>query len=427
MLGWQDTSLEIECAFQALPSGQLVCLPSGEDTAWSSGDDESSWYGDSECTSPVRELQFGSSCRTPRFAQVMNGDETVNRCQLEPSYVRVGAQVDSVYQKLGNECQLVSPLPSPSSILARGFYEVEPFAIEGFVAGMLQDSSEADGIVLRRVTSEDGARGFWSFHDAAGDFDCQLATMAEGVRCVPTNMPMVTGINFADPGCESPAAMAIGCSLAQQVPYAIEGYALNGDNDVLYVVEGGPRLQVSYTGSSGADACVEFHNDEGVFAVGARVAGSKFTTGMWDETRDELGLIVRVAHAGGWSFTGAWPLRSEQFMGYDCVYLPTQDGVVRCVPGPGLSGPEYADAECTQAVIDGWGTTTAVAFADGQCSPRVEIYARGEEYSGPIYRKDGEQCVFARDQPAQPARSIAHRVGEELPPADFPAISISLR
>jgi hypothetical protein len=78
-------------------------------------------------------------------------------------------------------------------------------------------------------------------------------------------------------------------------------------------------------------------------------------------------------------------------------------------------------------LIGGWDSTTAVSIGDGQCSPQVRLFERGEEYSGPMYRKEGEQCVFARDQPRQPARSIAYRLGGELSPDEFPTMSITLR
>jgi hypothetical protein len=39
----------------------------------------------------------------------------------------------------------------------------------------------------------------------------------------------------------------------------------------------------------------------------------------------------------------------------------------------------------------------------------------------------GAECVYDSEQPPQPSRSIAHRLGDELPPEAFPAMPVVLR
>jgi hypothetical protein len=300
-------------------------------------------------------------------------------------------------------------------------------ALDEFVAGTWRDGVAADGIQPRYVTTADGAEAFWGFRDAEQGFDCQLATLTEGVRCVPRDMPLVTGSNFVDDTCQVPAAMALSCLQQDEAPYVVIDAVQSGDEQVWQIAEGGSRLDTSYAGTATAGGCLEFDNDEGVFAIGDEVTGSRFASGASESRTDEQGLTASLQQVGGWSAFSGSPLRNTDFDGYACSLFPAADGVVRCVPSPTFLPMEYADATCTESLIGGWDSSPIVAFASDQCPRQVTVFAVDEEYSGPIYRKDGEQCVFDREQPPQPSRTIAHRLGAEVPADSFPAMPITLR
>jgi hypothetical protein len=159
--------------------------------------------------------------------------------------------------------------------------------------------------------------------------------------------------------------------------------------------------------------------------AGDEVQSSRFVAGALEETADTQGLIAPIEHAGGWSVAGSRPVRSQDFMGYDCTLLATSDGVVRCVPSPTFYQVEFADPACNEALIaGGWEATTAVSFAE-QCPPQVKVFARGEQYAGPVYRKDGAECVLDHEQPLV-SRTIYHRLEGELPPDALAAMPITL-
>lgn len=422
LLGWQDTELDALCAFQVLPSGELRCLPSSTDTAWVSEDSEA-WYADSACSKPVRELSLGvSQCAAPRFAQLIGAD-AVDPCRSLPKYLRIGDEAPTLHRKVGSECQV---LDAPNDGLTHRFFEVEPFALEGFARGTLREGAAADGIRPVYVTSEDGARAFWTFRDESGGFDCALGETTEGQRCVPSDAPVVTGSNFSDANCQVPAAMAPGCSQAESAAYVIDASPDATGNARLRVLEGGERLDISYVGVAAPGACVEQGSNPSVFAVGDEVPSSRFAEGAVNEVTDSQGLVAPVLQAGGWSVAGMRQLRSGRLGGYDCAFLTTSDGVVRCVPAPTFFEVEFADAACNEPVIEGWEETEAVTLVAG-CPAQVTVLARGDEYTGSVYRSRGGQCELDHEQPPQPSRTVHHRLAAELPPETFPATPIALR
>lgn len=426
ILGWQDTELDVACDFQPSPSGALSCIPTGDDLVQVASA-EVSLYGDARCSTPVRELQFGSvRCAPPRFAAQWSAGDDVDPCQGELSYFRVGTGVSQVYRKVGDACESVV-YPAPANSISRGFFEVEPLALEQFVAGTLREGAAANGIRPVYVTTPDGAEGFLSFRDAEQGFDCGLLTLGDGLRCGPTNAPTLTGLHFSDDGCQVPAAMAFTCQqgAGESVPFVLEAAPYDDPEAGWRVYEGGARLATSYSGTDGD--CAETQGTLGIFAVGDEIPSSSFVPGAREEATDALGLMTVTDRAGGWRAPTGGALHNTDFEGYDCTYFPTKDGVVRCVPSPSFFSMEYADADCSESLIGGWGSGPIVAFASEQCPRQASVFAIAEEYSGPIYRKDGEQCVFDREQPPQPSRTIAHRLGAEVPADRFPAMPIRLR
>jgi hypothetical protein len=424
LLGWYDTELDVRCEFSQLPSGAIACLPSYLDYGWIS-DAPSALYGDGNCTTEVREISALSfdPCVTPKFAQMVVSNPSADPCLLAPTFMRIGEEARHVFQKVGDTCQTVSK-PEGSG----EFHAVTPFELDQFVVGTLREGAAAEGIRPLYVTTPDGAEGFWAFHDVEHAFDCQLLTLDDGLHCAPSNAPSITGINFADMDCTASAAMALTCreSDADAVPFVIEPPPYDTPDAGWTVFEGGVRLDDSYSGVTGGE-CNPMYESLGIFAVGAKIPSARFAAGSLEEVTDARGLVTAIDHAGGWSAPSWRPVHSTHFEGHDCTYLPTSDGVVRCVPSPQFGRVEFADAACTEGLTGDWDSTPVVAFTDDQCPRQAHVYERGEEYAGPVYRKDGEQCVFDRDQAPQPSRYIAHRLGDEVPPENFPAMPISLR
>lgn len=429
-LGWQDTVLDTQCTFPRPLFRELQCFPDGNDLAQIESTADTSLFADAECALPVRELSDTAElrCAPPRFARATTD------CAPNPAYFRVGDHADALYRLVGADCQPVET-PAPASLLSIGFFEVEPFAIEGFAEGTLSEGPEAGGIAPVYLSTEDGAQEFWNFraaedayeedYDTRDGFECELQVTVDGYRCLPINMPLA-GFVFADADCGAPAALGMHCSqFSRTTTYTFDASHQMGIDSAWRVFEGGVLARL-YAGVP--DQCSEFDQQDSFgYTVGPEIPNERFILGARIEDRDEQGVIALVESAGGWSVRGRHGLRNANFGGYDCKPLTTGDGMTRCVPSPMFYEPQYADAGCTEALISGWDSTEAVSFMERQCPYQVTVFARGEEYSGPIYRKDGEQCVFDHEEPPQPARTIAHRLGAELPPASFPEISITLR
>jgi hypothetical protein len=370
----------------------------------------------------VRELSPRvNACAPPRFAQVAVSSPSNDPCRDLPSYVRIGAEARSFYRKVGGACQ---PVAAPAG--SADFFEVEPFALEGFARGSLREGATAEGIRPVYIRGEDGSEAFLTFRDAEESFDCGVGRTDDGLRCVPQGAPMAMGTHFSDASCQEPAAVAVGCLVADSAPYVIDAPMGNGGEE-LRMRRGGARLAASYAGSSEPGACVQQQELFQAFPVGEAVPSSRFVAGAIEDGADAAGLVAPVHQAGGWSAAGIAMLRSENFEGYSCELLPTSDGVVRCVPRPSFYPIEFADAACTEPLIEGWETTTAVAIAE-QCPVQVSVFELGEEYAGPVYKKaDDTLCLYDHEQSAGPSRSRHRRLGSQVPNDDLPAVAIRLR
>jgi hypothetical protein len=419
-LHWQDTALDVPCEFLPLREGDLRCLPTGPAMAAV----QAIYFADAACTVPVAILQgypwSHGSCPQPRFAFAGG---TGAECAPRPEYFRVGERLPPqvVYQRAQDGCAAAA-VPQGADIL--GTFRVTPLALTELVGGTLTAGAAAEGIALTTLVAEDGARMVTSLRDAAGGFDCAVEQSSDGPRCLPTDRVMVGGF-FADAGCSKPAGMAQSCLQGQQpsVPFGFDLAFVQG-RTIVRSYRAGERLSTSFTQVGGT--CVVQATWAGVFAIGAEIPASTFVPGTTEVVTRPSGLVQTIERAGGHSLARPGSLRSTEYGGFTCLFAPTSDGVVRCLPPEGVGGGHFSDAGCTIPLI--FGEQPAFTELDrNSCPPQARVLSSGARHLGRVYAGRPGVCALVYEQDVSVNKFEYRALGPELPPDRFVAMPLVRR
>jgi hypothetical protein len=416
-MSWRDDQLDLACSFTRLGDEQLRCLPAREEEATIN----EVVYADDRCTTPLADLApdftWFPGCPQPRYAYAW---QTGTTCTQNPSYYRVGRRLEpaTVYRKEGGGC-IAGPVRRYTT--SSGIFSIEPVELSQFVAGALEEGPAAEGIRPVYLVTADGARAIWTFRDDAGRFDCDLHLTPAGLRCLPTDRAIV-GYRFSDPQCKAPAAMALTCleGLRRSVGFGFTSGYEEG-NSVTRIFRGGDKLPVSFVGSGAS--CLADTTGFGAFGVGAEIPSSSFVPGAQKLVKGASGLVQPVDKAGGWSMPSPRPLQGSD--NYDCLFAPTSDGVLRCLPGPLEDSPLYADARCTTLVANAGGVYSVADRTT--CPARVRLFARGAEHKAAVYRKQDGNCVFLDDAPPGFPKVNHYLYDVELAPEKFVSVRLVTR
>ena len=125
-----------------------------------------------------------------------------------------------------------------------------------------------------------------------------------------------------------------------------------------------------------------------------------------------LGYVVQTGDDGSEMKTGLY----DSVRGEDCTWVPFGADQARCLPDHETTGRLYADAACTQPVVETQGPPPRVILAGGAaCGSAPSVYAVGDPVTTLYFLDDLNQCGSAMTNPAFTIFSI----GAEIPADAF--------
>lgn len=418
-LTFHDRQLEVDCSFTRAADGELRCLPSGYFLP-----EVLSEWADPACTAAVVSW-VRPSCQ--RFAFVRRRDGS-NPCEPRERVYRLGERIaeNRIHSRPGDGPCVASAVLSGEAPFRVG-EELPPAT---FVKAKLtvEPASAGGPLDLVVLEAEDGARTDYGFRNRAG-LDCTLAVLSDQrVHCVPPSAS-VSAVTFADGACGQPAAFfqpACGASptVARQitsVPGTCEARST--------VHELGPRIDTVYRGSPAMCAAVALPPGNQYHGLGAELAADSLPS---------LEEITEPSPHPVWRARLAAP--RGRTVGYGWVdaerrthcFRALVDGKQRCVPAAPRVGFFFADAACTQPLLQVTPGACLPSYAsradDSSCPPGDEYFSVGERHTGVVHQqflRRGQastviECGFATG--VGPA-DVFHYV-TALPPDRFPEMKL---
>jgi hypothetical protein len=402
-VGWQDTTLSLDCAFARAADGELRCLPLPHASAsLTSGDIV---YLDAECTMPAR---------------VATGSETPPRMFPGPAREPADAcgDVRSPIFERGE------PLPIEGRFLFYDYDGCQPFgaafdatyqlfalgaevSADTFVRASVRDEARSDRIAAHVAVADDGARQTLGLLDRREGNDCTVVSWLAPDRCVPNVVAWVVG-DFADAACTMPSAYSSdfaplsggGGECAPAPVLAIDPYTECSPR--FYALEG--EVPTAYRGDPCAVSDASGHVN---WLVGAELPADALPAVEIGGGSGSGRLLARASAAEN----GRLLVQEGDFLdgetGEPCRPGDLCDGSRRCIPTNLASVAEaerrFADAACTQALVSVWvgGCTRPSSFVRVYgalaCLGEEEIHRVGErtDATTSFMRDASSACVAA--------------------------------
>lgn len=429
-LGFHDTELDIDCAYQRVGEGVGRCLPESIRTYTVAS--PGVYFRDEACTgTPV--YQFDDEGCPSEYLLVFEPDPSDACAEPQPRLFARGAAIDAsaatLYLLDGDVCQSATVAPT-AALFERG----EEQDLASYAAGELGTWSSAGGLAVEGYVGEDGSRDAVGFLDTARGERCSTVRLEDGeLHCT---VGARVSARFGDAACEHPLLTAYDpCDLREPPSFGfIESEAVC-ESYALY------RVLAPYTATTDFDAlptCQEemLPEDDGVERYTTEPADPAEMIGVEKLADPDDGGRLQRQHfrnADGACFAAGV---SDTQLDSECSIDTAKDGKLRCVPRDSSYWLTtlFSDAACTTEALyasgDGCGEHTpfAVRRIEMGCERRLEAWRVMPEPIAsadvpPLYTLRSGECeraVFSPD-------STHFRVGEELAPEAMMEATIELR
>ncbi|MCY1057529.1 hypothetical protein [Nannocystis sp. SCPEA4] len=403
LVAWQDTLLDVRCAFRSGADGVQRCYPEAQ------GELE---FGDASCTLPIVRDQNWS--QTPsKILEVRNDNDLCN----PGTFFRLGEPfTGTVHFGISGECQEIGQDP--------GYFLVTEVAPAEFVTATITPATGTSRIVPLILDADDGSRAIVGAWDREHAEHVAAGAGAEDLRWFGRYEPISVRL-FGDAACSEPIG-ASACLPADETPGTARRFEWQGcEQKVL------DRRRV-----------VAQIDPQQVFRPSGDQCGSldpQLFQELWSLsdvlTDDDFGLVTvhqvdgaRLGHILHGNPEGEPFLASAEFFDPEldatCRFRPSGDQLV-CVPVDAAGAVNsYLDAACTQQI--------AYATVDDNClePPPQPAWAVGPSSDGSVqllpvlaptpnwggFRLDeNDTCVEDFEGPPGGSELVMFTVGEPLP------------
>jgi hypothetical protein len=272
----------------------------------------------------------------------------------------------------------------------------------------------------RSWSAADGASVPGPIRDTVLGADCTWTPLEGSLRCIPSSYSLVN--RYADPQCTRPLRLHTPdpCTLPPEYISALSAVPTCPASMTLF--RRGPRIQ--------PEAIFDW-NGQQCSPVRIPAGGEVYELGEPVPPRTFVGATRTVeALADGWSRVyfdaedgSRWAsgLRRGEF---DCRVAIAADGERRCIPvtAGSVSGGRV-QSDCTSPVAEGLRSSCSpgeILLSENRpadCTTRTAVRRAGPRVDSAYFRVNAS-CV-----PQHDPSSDAYAVGDELPPAGFPAVT----
>jgi len=432
-LGFHDTELDIDCAYQRVADGVGRCLPESirTYTVGSPG----VYFREAACTgTPVH--QFGDEACPAEYLLVYEPDASDACAEAQPRLFARGAAIDAsaamLYALNGDACQNATLEPT-AMLFERG----EEQDLASYAAGQLGTWASAGGLAVEGYLGEDGSRDAVGFLDTARGERCSPVKLEDGeLHCVVGGR---VSTRFGDAACEHRLLTSYDpCDQREPPSFGIIESEALCESYALY------RVLAPYTATTDFDALPTCHEEMLPEGDGFE----RYTTEPADPAEmvgveklpdpDDGGRLQRqlFRNAEGACFaSGIW----DTELGIECSIDTATDGKLRCMPRDSSYSSYwlstlFSDAACTTEALYATGddcgehTPFALRPIEMGCERRLEAWRVLPEPIAsadlpPLYTLRSGECeraLFAAD-------STHFRVGEALAPEAMMEATIELR
>ncbi len=374
-LSWWDNELGVDCAFSGAEDGEVRCLPRSTLEIL---------FTDPACTQPVVE-GLAEPC-DPRAKYVL---DTPDRAMCSPGqdprwstlvYKTTMREVSAtkVYGRREGQCALTG---------AGTLYAVDPVPASAFVQASVTYGDVGAGLGVTVYDGEDGSMQVAAVRDSVRGIECHPLEDEGSSGCFPTwkmspaqdwPYPDLADV-YADDGCIEPVYI----DRAGNCPQVVQSPA--GEDHLLF--ERGEQLYGGFFVFDPECSPASGNEDLAYYKIGDPIPkGSLPVVGT---VRSGSGRIVGTS-AGtvdGTRLSGA-ALFEDTELGTQCWALEFVDGAFRCVPAFAGEVYEFADSECSQAVMSvlpGQAPPPYAVLYDyvscSQKNPIRQVYARAAKLS----------------------------------------------
>lgn len=405
--GWRDTLLNTDCWFWPASDGERRCVPSGVTYA------VEGYFSDAQCTAPAWS---GQTCTPPTM--FYRYDQAT--CPMRWTYFEVGAALSQrqVYSKSGTSCSQVA-LSAEESAWAIG----PAIPANRFVRGTVTEPAGSTGVGLRTITGEDGARGPYGTKDLVRNAECTSGTLEDGaMHCFPLDYAVASPSYSTDATCSTPGVL-VGPSACPLPAWTVT--SAPNCSARLAVGQRGAEVSTYYT-RSGTQCVAQTPPAQYRVFTSVPVPASAFPLATVARTGAWRLQMEQHAWPGGLTLTGGF--YDTQLASPCSPWFTAADGQRRCLPAFLNAWDSFADASCTQRLVEGgpacppaWAATWESATCGN--SARVHLFPVLGQHSGTVYRKYGATCEVAT--PA--AGTTYFRLGAERPAGDFVPLTETLR
>lgn len=424
--GWSDTKLNISCAFHRADDGKLRCVPEKSPLA-------EIVYLDAACTQPVGLRRCDS---VAEYLAVEGSQSACDAADNPYTMYHLGATVAKVpvFNKLGaNTCVPGDPMPDGAEL--RSLTAV-PAGM--FVAAIPTEQARADGLSVRVLTADDGARETVAIIDTDLHTDCTPRRDNLGLlRCAPVVTAIAGGPFFEDASCTKPLLADVSAKAGCPAPaFAADSSSGSACGESLGAIRVGPKVASSTVFQEVAGACGQaafLPPDWAFYEKGTSIPpGSmhKLDESKLGKGRLRTPVLLSDQHllAQGRGFV-------DTVRGETCV--PREiGGVLRCLPDGAVQFDFFEDDQCTVPLaavprVPGCSTPApkvgviAMSPPDPMCaSPMVvdRVYEIGGAWTGPtVYTRSGGTACTALDTASLPVD--IYSVGAEIPATDLAQVT----
>jgi hypothetical protein len=340
-----------------------------------------SLFADAGCTQPVIS-QRSIVDKNPTFELLMP-----NHCPLEGGIFQPdpdASPLEHVFQGDGLRCWENTDAPA-------GTYRPAKELRSGLVIARLVTGAAKDGWAPQTLEADDGAREFYGWKNVAESYTCFFGRTSDGVtRCLPGDAS--TGLYgddlFADPQCQTPAAMAFisSCARAAYVSVPpVTACARGGE-----VHRGGDRIATAYHFDGGGKCSPARDSNLAGFAIGTAVPAGNFPAVKYapgvGTTRLRPVYVVGMPQ----------PTPVAGFMWDTALQTRCEASGDRCLPDPAASvSPGYfSDPACTQTLVAYDGACGLDERIGRSAGPGASAFYRiGAPYSGPVFDHADGPCA----------------------------------
>ena len=147
----------------------------------------------------------------------------------------------------------------------------------------LQNFQSGTRLKMQVLTTADGAKMFYGWHDSQLDIDCQFEAAADGqTRCLPEPKSVYAGSFWSDSGCTQPIGYAL-CNGSGASGYAVlSSYSTCPAVNHVYPVGNpysGDHFYVGNPSSCASEPVSSYSASYAFFSLGSEVPASSFAAG----------------------------------------------------------------------------------------------------------------------------------------------------